>query len=374
MNIPRVILITGVSNLWGSSVAELLLERTKKLKLDSAAESDPANSNYDYHIIGVDSTPIDQKLEGLDIIQTDIRNPLFSELLKNEEVDTVCHLDFRYSYPRSEKVFDANVIGTMKLFAACAEAGVRKIILKSSTMAYGANWDNPSFLSEAQPIQGSKKYGYIRDLVEIESFCNGYCQSSPDMLITTLRFPGIVGPRADTPMNNYLKLKLVPSLMGFDPMMQIIHEWDVIRALIHAIIDDYPGAYNVAAEGVFPLRGLIGRAGKLPLPVFHPLAYVTTDLLGVSRIPLSQIMPLDWDYLRYTWVADIKRMREVLKFVPEYSAKEAIQEFNRFTKLSRFDSDSSDLMSEPEYLRSIIDRRIRFKKIDYRAGSRDSDE
>lgn len=363
----RVILITGVSNYWGSSVAERLLARSKKSQLESIPKSsDPPV--VDYQIIGVDPSPLERSIEGLDTIQTDVRNPLFVDLLKSEGVDTVCHLDFRYSYQRSEKIFDANVIGTMKLIAACVEAGVRKVVLKSSTMAYGANWENPAFLTEAHPIQGNKKFGYVRDMVEIESFCNGYCQGSPSLTISLLRFPGIIGPESNTPMNQYLRMKMVPVLLGFDPMMQIIRESDVVRALLQVIDGDYPGAFNVAAQGVLPLRGLIGRAGKLALPVFHPAAYLATDLFGLSRLPLIEITPLDWDFLRYSWVADLKRMQEVLRFSPEYTAKEALEDFNHNEKLRRFDEDAGGMMSDPQYLKGIIQRRLRYRGSDSRKG------
>lgn len=366
MDRSRVILVTGVAGFWGKEVARaLILKQVEWSESESPGGKSAETATGRMHIIGVDNDPLSQQgteaIEGLDFIQVDIQNPLFVELLKNEKVHTVCHLDFSHQYHRSEKGFVENVLGTMKLVGACAEAGVRKLVFKSSTMVYGASWNNPAFLTEAHPIQGSKGYGYTRDMVEIESFCTGFCQQSPDMIITRLRFPGIIGPRSATPMNQYLGLKLIPVLFGFDPMMQVVHELDVIQALVHAVDFDIPGTFNVAAEGVLPLRGIIGRVGKLPLPIFHPLAYVASDLISVSRLPISKTSPLEWDYLRYRWVADITRMREEFKFSPQYSAQEALADLARHQKLSHFNEERAEYIRDEEYLKEIMNQRNRLR-------------
>ncbi|NIV40333.1 MAG: epimerase, partial [Anaerolineae bacterium] len=68
-------------------------------------------------------------------------------------------------------------------------------------------------------------------------------------MLTILRFPSIVGPTVNTRMTRFLAEPWAPSLLGFDPMMQIIHEEDVVSALVHAVRHGLSGAYNVAAEG-----------------------------------------------------------------------------------------------------------------------------
>jgi UDP-glucose 4-epimerase len=365
----KVVLVTGVAGFWGAEVARSLIAHGAEQGSYPADNEKPAGvSASQAKIIGVDNDPLKEPIEGLDFVQVDIQNPMFVELLKSEQIDIVCHLDFEQKTHRSEKTFVHNVLGTMKLIGACAESGVRKVVLKSSTMVYGADWNNPAFLTEEHTVQGSKRYGYTRDLVEIESFCTGFCQQSPGIVVTRLRFPGIIGPQSETPMNHYLKLKVVPVLFGFDPMMQVIHETDVVRALIHVIEVDRPGAYNVAAEGVLPLRGIIGRAGKLPLPIIHPLAYLAADLISATRLPVNRTMPIEWDYLRYPWVADIRRMRQELEFAPSFSAKEVLADFSRHMKLERFNEESAEFIRKGEYIQDIIALRNRNRAREEHSG------
>ena len=298
MRDKRVVLVSGVAGFWGAKVATRLLNDVALGK------------NQDLHVLGLDKEAPRHAIEGLDFIQADIRNPHLGELLQQEQVDTVLHLAFRENVKHTESDFDLNVMGTMKVLGACAESGVRKVILKSSMTVYGAYPTNPAFIEEDQEIQGSRKYGYNRHRMEIEAFCNGFRHQVPEMNLTILRFPSIIGPQADTPMTRFLKQPTAPVLMGFDPRMQIIHEKDVVKALVHAIEQDKPGVYNIAAEGVLTLRKIIGMAAKISFPIFHLFAYWGQDIVNNIGVAGGVSFPIELDFLRYSWVGDIEKMRK----------------------------------------------------------------
>lgn len=338
MKNKRIILVDGVSDYWGGRVASQLVKHP------------------DWHIIGLDETPPEKEIQDLDFIQADIRNSLLIGLLREEKVDTVCHLTFIESARPSEASFDLNVMGTMKLLGACSEAGVRQVVLKSSTMVYGAQPMNSTYLDEEQPLNGTKSYGYVRDLVEIEAFVNGFRRQNPDMLITSLRFAHIVGPKSDTPMVRFLKEEEAFVLLGFDPLMQVIHEEDAAGALVYAISQQVPGVYNVAAPGVMPLWKLMGLAGKVPAPILHPLAYLAVSLLG------PRYAPVDLDYLRYPCVGDLTNMKEELGYTAQYSAEEALREFAGQQRLRRFLPESLARAQDEERLRATIERRRRARE------------
>lgn len=350
MSERKVIMVTGVSSYWGAQVAA-------RLTAEMDSEDMPK-----YHVIGLDSEPPEHEIEGLDYIQADVRNPLMVNLLATENVHTVCHLVFMERVHPNEAAFDLNVMGTMKIMGACAEAGVSKIVLKSSMMVYGAKPGNPAYITEEYPIQGSSSYGYTRDLMEIEAFCNGFRRQVPEIDLTTLRFSGILGPKVHTPLTRFLKEPLAPVLMGFDPLMQVIHEQDVVRALVYAIRNDIPGAFNVAAEGVMPLRRLLTLAAKFPVPVFHPLAYLGAEVIGGLGMQTDRYMPIEPDYLRYPWVGDLKKMRTELNFVPDYTAEEALREFAGEQRMRRYQPESAELSYDEERLRDTIERRRRARE------------
>jgi UDP-glucose 4-epimerase len=357
----EVVLVTGVGGHWGTQVAARLAQE--------------GNSR----IIGLDVEPPTREIEGLDFIAADVRNPLVIELLRAEKVSTVCHLAFVHSTRRSEAAFDANVMGTSKLLGACAAAGVQKVVLKSSMMVYGAHPTNSAFLTEEQPLRGSRRYGFIRDIREVEEFCNGFRRREPEMVLTVLRFSSILGPSADTPMARFLRSSWAPGLMGFDPMMQIIHEDDVVAALVQVIRDDVPGVFNVAAEEPLPLSRIRGLVGKLPLSIFHPFASWGVGLLGSAGHMIDRYLPMEPDYLRYPWVGDLTRMHEVLGFEPRHSTGEILREFAAQARLGRYRTGAESVARDDQQLRDIIEQRRRAKEGDSEpanqpeAGGRDDE-
>jgi UDP-glucose 4-epimerase len=332
MDEQRIVLVTGVAGYWGSRVAQRLLEQPG------------------LQVIGLDAEPPVEEIEGLDFVRADIRNPLLADLLRSEAVDTVCHLAFQEKVRHSEAAFDFNVMGTMKVIGAAAESGVRQFVWKSSTLVYGAHPDNPGFLSEDAELRGSRRNAITRYRLEIESFLNGYRRQAPEMDLAVLRFAHIVGPNAASSLSRYLQLPLVPVLLGFDPMLQVIHEDDVVEALAQAVLTGANGSLNVAAEPPLPLLRILGLAGKLPLPVPHPLAYH-------SRF--RALYPIEPDYLRYRCVADLTAMQEVLGFTPQYSSDEAIEAMAEHRRIKQYRPGTDAAEYEEERLRATIERRRR---------------
>lgn len=293
-------------------------------------------SGFGVRVLGIDVKPMTRPFPGIEFVEADIRNPLLSELFKTEQVDTILHCAFRWRQRRTEEVFDSNVLGTMRLLGAAEIAGVRKVILPSSTVVYGADPTNPAFIREDSEFHGHWQYAYIRELREIETFVNGFRRQQPEMIITTLRFANILGGGIPSPMARYLSIPTPPTLLGFDPMMQFIHHEDVLRALGHCIMSDYNGVYNVAAQEPMPLLKALGLARTPPLMLIHPCAYVGYRWGSMVSRKVDALAPLPWDYLRYSWVTSTKRMTEELQFEPQRDADSVLQEFGESLREYRY--------------------------------------
>lgn len=332
MTEQRVIVVDGVAGYWGGRVAEQLL------------------GNAGLHVIGLDTEPPRQG-SGMDFIQADMRNPLLLELLRAEKVHTYVHLAFKDSARPSESTFEFNVMGAMKVLSACAEAGVKQVVLMSSSLLYGAQPGNSAFLREDHPLNAKRNFGSLRDLLEIENFVAGFRSQATDLQLTILRFAHILGPTVDSPLARFLRDATAPMLLGFDPVVQIVHEDDVVGALVHAIVYEVPGTYNIAAPGAMPLFKLTGLAGKFPVPVLPPIAYLGESFLG------PQFTPLDFDYLRFPCVGDLTRMREDLEFKPAYAAEDVVREFAAWHKQKAAAPTLTPQEAEEERLRAIIERR-----------------
>ena len=75
--------------------------------------------------------------------------------------------------------------------------------------------------------------------------------------MTTLRFVNGLGPDLRTSHTALLSLPVVPSILGFDPRYQFIHEDDIVGVLEHAVREDLPG--RLQRRGRRRARALGGR-------------------------------------------------------------------------------------------------------------------
>ena len=112
----------------------------------------------------------------------------------------------------------------------------------------------------------------------------------------------MLGPQTDHPVARYLARSVVPTLMGYDPLIQFVHEDDVVNVLEQATLAPHPGVFNVVAPGVAPLSVLLRSAGKRTLPVPHPFLHRVRAF--PSRAQTGDAPAGFYDYLRYLWVAD----------------------------------------------------------------------
>lgn len=298
---PRVIGVTGAAGYWGSRLAQRL-------------------SELGHRVIALDQRQPATPLEGVEFIEVDLRNPLLPDFFENHSIQQLLHLDFKWERRATEAGFEHNIMGATRLLGAATKAQVRQVVFMSHTMAYGARADNPAYISETTRARGVGA-GYARHLTEIEDLISRLREEDERPALTVLRFAHIVGPTAPSLMNDMLKLWATPTLLGFDPLMQLVHEDDVAAALEHALLgwDDAPldGAVNIGAFPPIPLAKLLHAAGVTPVPVLHPIAYAASRVTQLGSA-VRQAQPLDWDYLRYPVVGDLTKMSTEFGFTPSY--------------------------------------------------------
>ena len=133
---------------------------------------------------------------------------------------------------------ESNVIGTMQLLAACQQAPrLRKLVVRSSTAAYGASFRDPAVFTEDTEPRDVPRGGFARDVLDIEGYVRGFRRRRPDVAATVLRFAPFVGPQADTALTRYFAMPVVPTVLGRDPRLQFVHVDDALEVLHRAIVE-----------------------------------------------------------------------------------------------------------------------------------------
>ena len=308
----RVVII-GAASHWGSELARAL-------------ERDPGVS----YLAAVDTKPPVANLERTEFIEADIRNPVISRILPGLEPEVVVHCGIVW-YPEPDKparaLHDINVIGTLQLLAACEKApGLRAIVARGSAAIYGCEASAPSFFTEEMARRYPLKTRFQRDIGELEGYFDNFARRQPGVTCTMLRFQPEIGPGLEQPLNRYLSLPVVPTQLGFDPQLQLIHAEDATAALAAAARNPVRGPVNVAPDGTISLNRVLRLARRPTVPVPHQLAGVVLGRLG-RNLGAADLYYDGIRLLRYGRGCDNARLKRDIGFEPAYDAEAAVFDF-----------------------------------------------
>ncbi len=312
MGTGRTVLVTGVSRDLGRTFARTL-----------------ANDPGVDRVVGVDVVPPRGDLGDVTFVRADIRNPVIAKVIAKEDVDTVVHMSV-IATPGSAgargTMKELNVIGTMQLLAACQKAEqVRQVVVKSSTTAYGASSRDPAMFTEDMEPRRPPRSGYAKDVNEVERYVRGFARRRPDATVTLLRCANVIGPRVVSPLASYFRLPVIPTVLGFDPRLQFLHETDLNRVLRHAVLSNVPGTFNVAGDGLLMLSQALRRMGRTNVPLPGPAFGGVGSILKSAR--MADLSPELVAFLTYGRGVDTTRMRTELGFEPTYTTAGAFAEF-----------------------------------------------
>jgi UDP-glucose 4-epimerase len=187
---------------------------------------------------------------------------------------------------------------------------------------YGPHPDNTNFLTEDAPLMAAARFGEIRDLVEVDILAQSFIWKNPEIETVILRPVHVVGPRIRNAPASYLRLPRPWMLMGFDPMIQLIHVEDVCRALVLALTPGARGVYNVVGPGEVPLSRALELLRRRPIPVPHLLARPLLERLFSLR--LLDFPPGEIDYIQFLCTVDGERFVRELGWRPAVGMRETI--------------------------------------------------
>lgn len=249
-----------------------------------------------------------------------------AKIFKKEEVDTVIHIAY-LSVPTYNRQWahEFEVIGTLYVLHAVADAKVKHLIVRSSTLVYGASPSNPSFITEDHYPRNAPAHSFFSDKVEADREVVKFAEAHPEVVVTILRSCGSFGPNCDNFITRYLSRPVVPYVMGYDPLWQLIHEDDLVRAYLVALEKQIGGAFNIVGKGVMPVTQIINYLGRIGVPIPYPVFYRMCKAMWLAQ--LMDMPPSYIDYVRYPWVADGSKAKRMLGFEPKYNIRETLDSF-----------------------------------------------
>src|SRR5688572_9127977 len=309
----RRVVITGISNHWATDLA-------RRLERDPSVEM----------IAGIDTEPPAGDLERTEFIEADIRSPVLSRLLPSTDADTVVHCGFLW-YPAPGKpdraLHDINVIGSLQLLTACERTeSLQTLIVRGSAAIYGCEGAAPLFFKEEMARRYPLKTRFQRDVGELENYFDNFSRRHPEVTCTMLRYQPEIGPGLAQPLVRYLSLPVVPTQLGFDPRLQLVHADDATGALAAAVLNPVRGPVNVAPDGTISLTKVLRLAGRPTAPIPHFVAGTVLGRLGRS-LGAADLYNDGIRLLRYGRGCDNTRLKRDIGFEPAFDAEGAVRDF-----------------------------------------------
>jgi len=319
LTVGRRVLVTGLDTFWGGRMAQAL-------------ESDPEVEM----ILGMGTREPTVPLERAEFVRADQTYSILSRIVRATQVDTIVHTFLVVDSTRvpGRAMHEINVIGTMNLLAAAGQSGspVRQVVVKSSTLVYGAASTDPTWFREEQARTSPARTRVERSLLEVEGFVRDFAEDNPATVVTVLRFANVLGTDIVTPISTNLSRPLCPEILGFDPLLQFVEEDDVVRCLEHVTRHRIQGLYNVAGEGKVPWTEVAEICGTrlLPLPPVGTRAFAAP----LVRAGLIEFPPELEGLLRFGRGVDTSRLTKT-GFSTRYTSVGAVESFIRATRLRR---------------------------------------
>jgi len=234
----------------------------------------------------------------------------------------VFHAAF-FTTPRRDASYSHELesIGTLHLAAAAAAAGVGHLVLRSFTAVYGARGQNPNFLDEERRPDGHARLAWVRDKVEAEEHAFSFSRRYPGLGVSVLRFATLLGPGVHTFYTRIFSKRVVPVLLGYDPLLQLLHPDDALAAVDAVLAKGPSGVVNVVPRDTMSLLTALHLSDKLTVAVPHLVAYPLADLwwgTGVGEAPGGFI-----DYARFLFVGDGEKAIQYLAGEGKYADRAA---------------------------------------------------
>ncbi|HEX7667326.1 MAG TPA: SDR family oxidoreductase [Polyangiaceae bacterium] len=276
-----------------------------------------------HEVAGIDARPWKDAPPGIEVHPFDIRKRAAEDVFRKMRPDAVVHMATVTSLVvRGEERYRINLGGTRAVFEHCRAYGVQHCIFVGRHTFYGASADSPLFHTEDEAPMALSSFPELSDLVAADLYASTALWRFPTLTTTVLRFCYSLGPSRHGTLASFLRGEVVPTLLGFDPLFQFMHENDMVSAIMLALETRIRGVYNVVGPQPLPLSVIIKKTGRrvLPLPEF-------VFAFALGRAGLPKLPPGALGHIKYPVVVDGSAFAEQTHFRYAHTEVETLREF-----------------------------------------------
>lgn len=276
-----------------------------------------------HQVVGIDRRPWPAAPEEVELHQVDIRKRAAEDVFRHTRPEAVVHMaTVTHLTVRSEDRDRINLHGTRAVWEACHRHGVKRAVFVGRHTYYGAGHDSPLYHGEDDPPMAVTSFPELADLVAADLYAGSALWRYPDIDTAVLRICYTLGPSRTGTLAAFLRGPRVPTVLGFDPLFQFLHEEDAAEAIALTLEKSLRGVFNVAGPEPMPLSLLIRLSGRSQVPVPELMFRFLLGRFGLPRLPPGALM-----HVKYPVVVDAGLFRSRAGFVPRHSADDTVRAF-----------------------------------------------
>jgi UDP-glucose 4-epimerase len=280
-----------------------------------------------HHVIGIDRRPWPEAPPEIELHPVDIRKRAAEDVFRRCHPEAVIHMaTVTHLAVQNEEQFRVNLASTRAVFEHAATYGIKAVVFVGRHTYYGAAADSPLFHTEDEPPVEVASFPELADLVAADLYAGSALWRHPKMRTAVLRMVYTLGPSHHGTLAGFLARPRVPTVLGFDPLFQLMHEDDAASAICLALEKEIRGVFNVAGPNALPFSMLIRAAGRTPVPLPEVLLRLALGHLG-----LPNLSPAALGHIKYPIVVDDKPFRAATGFHHAFSEDDAIAGFRSGT-------------------------------------------
>jgi UDP-glucose 4-epimerase len=305
-------LITGGSGYIGSRLVDLLGRRddTEKMVICDVASPKGYRPKTEYERI-------------------DVRDrQAVRSVLERVRPDVLVHLAFILNPSHDERfAYDVDVNGTHNVLEAAEHAGTRQLLVTTSGVAYGAFPDNPVPLTEDDPVRGVAGFSYARDKTESDRLCQLWALEHPDRTMTIVRPCIVFGPNVDNYISRSWRTSaFMPILDGVEEEFQLVHEDDVISAIVGLLDERSGGAFNVGGDGRMTWKESAEMVGLKTRVMSMRAMRRIYGAAWTLHAPRVESPPGNLSFIRYPWIVSNEKLKNEIDWQPSATTREVFVE------------------------------------------------
>ncbi|MBL8610936.1 MAG: SDR family oxidoreductase [Myxococcales bacterium] len=276
-----------------------------------------------HEVTGIDKRPWRDAPEGVEVHEVDIRKRAAEDVFRKKRPQAVIHMaTVTHLVHQSEDRYRINLGGTRAVFDYSRQYGVEHVVFVGRHTFYGAAADSPLYHSEDEPPMALQHFPELADLVAADLYAGTALWRYPELVTTVLRMVYTLGPTGHGTLATFLKAGRVPTILGFDPLFQFMHEVDVVSALLVTLEKRVRGVFNVAGPQPVPFSVVCRETGRQVVPIPEPLFAAALGRFGLPKLPRGAL-----GHLKYPVVVDDRAFRKATGYEHAIDESRAMREY-----------------------------------------------